>query len=184
MEKQKRTLLLMIGLLAVLLAGYFLLDRYNKKTAEEEALTGEAQEDAGFSLTGDTGEVTSYSYTLEGVTYTLEKSEDVWTLTSGATYAADQEDAQKKADVLRDLMCYDKVGTDLNLDDFGLGEGCQKVTWETENGTHEVLLGNYNSTIGYHYLAMDGTVYTVNDDPHNAFREAPKQVEEEESGTE
>ncbi len=179
MEKQKRNLLIMIGVLAILLVTYFALDRYNKRVAAEEAEAAEVQTDTAFSPVTDAGEVVKYTYTAEDVTYTLVKTDGVWTLETAEPYEVDQEDAQKKADILGNLQCYNEVGSDLNLEDFGLGDGCQKVTWETENGKYEVLLGNYNATIGYHYLAMDGTVYTVNDDPHNAFRDAPKQAEEE-----
>ena len=185
MKKQGRNLIVLVAVLAVLTAGYFLLTRYNKKQQEQES----DQADGEVLVEMDRDDILRFSYVYEGETYVFEKRE----ITVESTEAGDNDGSQSGSESVEPtvesrwvyvadpslnlmqsrintmagkftrIIARQTITDVTDLSQYGLEEPCNVVHCETAQGACTYNVGDYNSVGSVYYICEPDshTVYAI-----------------------
>ncbi len=213
MKKQGRNFVVLVAVLAVLAAGYFLLVQYNKDQQERESNQTEGE----VLVDLDREDILRFSYVYDGETYVFEKAEvtvvsqeseseaqsgddaksdiepaeaqveSCWVSTADRSLNLMQNRLESMAGKFTRIIAQNVITdvTDLSL--YGLEEPSNTLHWETaqENYTYDV--GDYNSFGNVYYICEPGshTVYAVTASLGTGFGYSLEElVREEADGTE
>lgn len=205
MKKQGRNFIILMAVLIVLAAGYFLLVKYNEKQQEQEA----GQVDGEVLAEMDREDILRFSYIYEGETYVFEKrdvtvepskaddSEEQSggqaaepTVESRWVYAADpslnlmQSRINSMAGKFTRIIAQQTITNVTDLSQYGLEEPCNVVHWETDQGSYTYNVGDYNSVGSVYYICEpdSNTVYAVTTSFRTGMDYSLEELLEEEAG--
>ena len=183
MKKQGRHFIVLVAVLAVLAAGYFLLARYNRDQQERESNQAE-----GLVLVDiDQDDILRFSYVYDGETYTFERAEVTvasqepgseaqsgsepaepqvesrWVSTVDPSLNLMQNRLDAMAGRLTRVIAQNTITDVTDLSQYGLEEPSNTLRWETAQGTYAYNVGDYNSFGNMYYICEPGshTVYAV-----------------------
>lgn len=177
MNKQRKQLMILIGVLAVCLLSYFGISYHNdlqeQKEAEEEQKNTIYVTDFGYD------EVTAFSYVYEDVTYRYTKDGDNW-LYDGDT-ALDMEES-----LFTTMLYYagsitaeEKLTEYEELSSYGFDEPSNVITFKV-NGEDLVLkIGAHNEMLDLYYMLVEGdnSLYLVDDTWFTYFEKTYEDLE-------
>ena len=176
MRKQRIQLFLLLLVLALLIAGFLGLQRYNEMQA---AKPEEETEITVLDVSRD--DIVSFRYDYEGVVYSFEKEEDTWYYTEDRSLTIDQTTILVMLNRVAPLTAKQELGQVSDLSQYGLDEPLRTVTYATSDQTYTIQIGDFNSVASVYYLklAEDNTVYTVANPVKTVFdKDAEDWVEE------
>ena len=163
-----KKMILLLCILAVLFAVYFLVQHLNNKT---ETVT----ETAGtFEMTEKTAdELAGISWERAGVAYSFAKEDGVWVTANEPVWPVYQEALQNLADTLTGLKATRKLDDVKNLSDYGLAEPVFSVTASWADGTKSIYsMGDATPFADGYYLMLSGdqgTIYTIESSLSESF---------------
>ncbi len=169
MSKKTKTMLLTLGVLAVLgavLAGVLLLHRSNE---EKDAAQQDLEENGIVIDTNDKDKIVSFSYTnkdpgYENGTFVFEKNGDKWIYAGDREFPLTQDLVQAKVDVLEKVYARRVVEESCqDLGKYGLDDPVMTVAFTDGSHDKTYYIGDYNASAQGYYMYMDGseTVYMV-----------------------
>lgn len=166
MEKQKKQLLLLAGILIVALAAFLIVS----KLPDEE----ETEETVKYQVTDiDENTVTKLVYTNENETITLSKSDDQWQYQEDKTLDIDEDTVES---MIGKIAFYESENKLENVEDislYGLDEPILTVLISDEDTSFTMLVGDYNETTYTYYMCLENdttTVYTIKSADISVFR--------------
>lgn len=183
-NKQKRNGIILIVLLVLLIGVYglvqLLVSQKEKKQEEEANAALSTVVDANVS------KITEFSYQVDDTTYTYQKDGEEWICTNDASIDLDESQVETLLSNLSGVTT-DTAFTDYeSLEDYGLTEPENTITF-TEDGTKTTLyLGEYNGMLQKYYLKAEGKeeVYMLDGTLWSAFSVTPDSMEQEVEETE
>ena len=158
MSRQKRQMIVMIVLLAVLAGAYFGVRQYRKVLANKPA------EDTSVTvLSASAEDLVSFSYILDGEEYAFEKNDDVWYATDDPDRTLIQYKVKAMANALTPLAATQAIEQVTDPEQYGLIEPSLVITANTSEGSFTFYVGDQNDLTGEYYLRADAQdiVYTV-----------------------
>lgn len=156
--KQKKRMLLLIGILVVLCAFYGGLHAWNqhKKTAES------AKKKAQSVQILDSGDLTRVSYTKGKKNMTFVKKNNSWVYEKDEKIPLTQSAVEQITGTLESLTAEQKLSSPDALADYGLENPVYKVSYETADGEKGTLdIGNASGENYYAKTESGDTVYTI-----------------------
>lgn len=158
MKKQKIQMLVLLGVL-LLLCGMFLgVKKYNQKQAEKPEET-----DQVVVIDVSTEDIVRFSYDYEGETYAYEKEDDTWYYAPDHSLKLLQYRTENLMSGLAPLKTGQVIENVTDLEQYGLKEPKQTITYETATESYILYVGSQNSVTGGYYVCMpsQSTVYMV-----------------------
>lgn len=158
MKKQKIQMLVLLGVL-LLLCGMFLgVKKYNQKQAEKPEET-----DQVVVIDVSTEDIVRFSYDYEGETYSYEKEDDTWYYAPDHSLKLLQYRTGNLMSGLAPLKTGQVIENVTDLEQYGLKEPKQTITYETATESYILYVGSQNSVTGGYYVCMpsQSTVYMV-----------------------
>lgn len=149
MKKQKRSFIIILILLAVLVAATVGLKWYNKTQNEKK----EAEDEAAIIYVTQTApdEITAFSYELDGVDYSFTKDGDQWTYDGDKTIDLDEDAVSSMLGTLESLTATDEIDN-ADLSEYGLNQPSDLITFTTSQGVTTISVGNKNEMLGSYYI--------------------------------
>lgn len=181
MKKQRKQLIILLVVLAVLAACFLGLQQYNKIQSETP------QEEEGITIVNlDRDEIVKFSYDYEGETYQFEKEGDTWYYAEDHSLNLNQNTITAKVAKVSPLEAEQVIENVTDLTQYGLDEPSKVVTFETATESVILYMGDYNSVTQVYYVCKpsETTVYTVEAHNVTAFNYALEDLIEEEEETE
>lgn len=163
MKKQKKQLMILVGILAVCLLSYFGISYYNDLQAEKEE--EESAKSIIYVTDFDADDVTAFSYIYEDVTYSFSKDEDNWLYDGDTTLDMDESEIQTVLYYAGNVTADEKITEYEDLSEYGFDEPANTITL-TVDGTQIIIrIGAENEMLGLHYLMVEGdsNLYLVDD---------------------
>lgn len=184
MRKQRIQLVGMLVALAVLIGGYFALRAYNTMREEKESQEEEAESIAVTEFATD--EITAFSYTLDGVTYSYTTDGEDWKWEGDTSLELDNAEIEAMLDAVSGLTAADEIAEYDSLADFGLADDAQTLTFTVDGESISLILGNKNEITSQYYLKRSDSdmVYLVSRSLSGTFSVTPQELIEEEEATE
>lgn len=165
--KRGLRLLLLIGALALCVAGYFLVGKLvPDETAAEETNAAEIE-----IASLDSAALARIDYTRGGETVALKKSGDSWIYESDPACPLDQTLVKQMVSVSTSLTA-SRSFTSQDLAEYGLDQpACSILLTDAGGGKKSFALGDRNEVTLEYYLTADGgdTVYLVDAALYDAF---------------
>lgn len=159
MEKKRKQLFLLLGVLVLLLAAYLGMKLWNKKQAENQEVKKEAE---AVYIT-DLEEVTGISYDAGNGNMTFEKQDSVWVYTPDLDFPLAQTYPEQIAETFGHLKAERELKDGDDLDAYGLTEPVYTIKLTDADGKEtELLFGNSVDAVYYMTVGDSGKVYTVN----------------------
>ena len=182
MKNQAKNLAILTIVLLSLVGAYFGLGAYNQRMEDKEAEAAEALEAELTLFETDTDTITAFSYTYEGETYEYVKEDGTWYYSGDRSMNLDLDEITSFLSAFASIQIAEEVGQMTDLEPFGLDEGYVTVSWTTDEGTHELHIGDYNETLSEYYLNVAGesVVYLQASSFQSKFAKTPDYFEEEE----
>lgn len=180
MKKQRKQLMLLIAVLAILAIGYFVLKQYNASQEKKESA------DTGIFLTEvNADEIVKITYDYDGATYSFEKDGDTWYDTADRSRKLTQYSITAMASNLAGLTATQVLENVTDLEQYGLTEGYRVICFETATESVIYYLGDQNAITEEYYLCKpsESTVYLVGATLANRFNYTPEDLTEEEEET-
>lgn len=166
MEKQKKQLLLLAGILIVALAAFLIVS----KLPDEE----ETEETVKYQVTDiDENTVTKLVYTNENETITLSKSDDQWQYQEDKTLDIDEDTVESMIGKIASYESENKLEDVEDISLYGLDEPILTVLISDEDTSFTMLVGDYNETTYTYYMCLENdttTVYTIKSADISVFR--------------
>ena len=162
--KRSTKMILLLMVAVALCCGYLAVQNFAQKETVETA-------DVSYPLLNEQA-VTAMTWTDGDETYTLEKQDDVWSLTGNEDFPVDQDAAQDMADELESMTASRQLTGVESLADYGLENPVFTVTVTLEDGSEVTISqGNENSLASQDYVQVSGddSVYMVSDAPADVF---------------
>lgn len=177
-------LLLLMLVLAVLIALYFLIGYLNEKSLQQDEDSSLIPELAGIDLDN----VDTFSYDYDGTLQTFLKSGDEWNYAEDESIQLDSDLVDSMLQVLENLS-YEKIVDDslVTSSKYGFDDPEMTITLSLSDGTQKILyIGSQNPMVGQYYAVAEGgsNIYTVDSQIVDAFLpvselEAEEDTEEE-----
>ena len=163
-KKQKKSLLILVGILVVLAAGLLAVRAHNK--AAEKKADADAASDTESSLTGADLKFSSISYTNSTATLSFALDKDGnWYWTGDPEFPLDSDYLTKLSNTLSSLTPQQTITQGDTLDAYGLASPAVTLTaTETDGTALKLSLGKATTDGKSYYLLKDGdesTVYVV-----------------------
>lgn len=206
MKKQGRYFIILVAVLAALLAGYFLLARYNENRQEQES----GQVDGEVLVELDRDDILRFSYVYEGETYVFEKTEVTvepseageedgeesggesaeptvesrWVYTADPSLNLMQSRINSMAAKFTRIIAKQTITDVTDLSQYGLEEPYNVVHCETAQGSYTYNVGDYNSVGSVYYICEpdSNTVYAVTTSFRTGMDYSLEELLEEETG--
>lgn len=159
MKKQQRQMLMLLGLLAAVVAGFFGLKQYNKVQSE----LPEEKEESITIVDMNRDDIVKFSYDYEGVTYSFVKEEDTWYYAEDRSLNIDQSSIGLKTMKVCPLEAEQVIENVTDMTQYGLDEPSKTLQFETATESVILYVGNYNAVSKVYYMCKpsESTVYTV-----------------------
>ena len=164
MKKKTVQLIVLIGVLILLIAGYLIVTAVTKEedTPSDTAVTGATYHVAAV----DQKTVHKISYTLGGTEYAYSLKEDAtgWVWAGDPTLPLDNLYFANMVTAFSTLTSTVRLTdvTPAQLVEYGLGENAQRVSFTDEvNGAKSYRIGSYNSFNGMLYFCEESALSTV-----------------------
>lgn len=159
--KQKKTLLLLGGALAVLLCCYAGLTAWNDRREKQ----AEAEEEASKIYLVDADELTAVSYTDGESTLGFLEENDTWYHTGDQEIPMDQDAVSSFAETIASLTAKRELDHPDDAADYGLAEPAYTVSYTAEDGGEGTLyIGDMTGEDYYAMVEGSDKVYTISDD--------------------
>lgn len=157
MKKQQKRLILLLLVLALLAAAFLGLRYYNRLQEKRD------QEPQGETVLSIEDGLLRIAYDLEGKQYEYDKIDDTWYYTPDHSLTLFQYRLQHIEEKCRLLTATTVIPDVTDMSQYGLAEGYQTVTLETETESYTLWIGNENEITGDCYVCRpsDNTVYAV-----------------------
>ncbi len=165
--KRGLRLLLLLGALALCVAGYFLVEKFVPAETSESEVDAAAIEIPSL----DAGALARIDYTRGGETVALKKSGDSWLYEADPSCPLDQTLVKQLVSVSTSLTASRSFEA-RDLAEYGLDRpACSIALTDAGGGKRSFALGNLNEVTKEYYLTADGgnTVYLVGSALHDAF---------------
>lgn len=158
MKKQKIQMLVLLGVLLLLCGAFLGVKKYNQKQAEKPEETDEV-----VVIDVSTEDIVRFSYDYEGETYSYEKEDDTWYYAPDHSLKLLQYRTGNLMSGLAPLKTEQVIENVTDLEQYGLKEPKQTVTYETATESYILYVGSQNSVTGGYYVCMpsQSTVYMV-----------------------
>lgn len=158
MKKQKKQMLVMLGVLALFMAGFLGIRQYNK------IQSGKPEEESGITIVESSLEdITKFSYDYEGVTYSFEKQEEVWYAVEDHSLKLVQSSVASMITDIAPMVAAQVIENVTDMSQYGLSEPSRTIRFETVTESHIFYVGDYNSVSGIYYICKpsEASVYLV-----------------------
>ena len=172
--KRSKKMILMLCVLAILVGGYFGVQRLNQPESVSET--------AGtFDLTAKTmDDLIGLSWTKDDVTYAFTYANDTWSTTDQPAWPVLQSAVQTMADSLLGLQGTRKLEDVKNLADYGLETPAFSVTASWKDGSSTTYsMGDATPFADGYYLSLsgqEGTIYTIASSLSTTFNKTQKDL--------
>ena len=172
--KRSKKMILMLCVLAILVGGYFGVQRLNQPESVSET--------AGtFDLTAKTmDDLTGLSWTKDDVAYACTYANDTWSTTDQPAWPVLQSAVQTMADSLLGLQGTRKLEDVKNPADYGLETPAFSVTAAWKDGSSTTYsMGDATPFADGYYLSLsgqEGTIYTVASSLSTVFNQTQKDL--------
>ncbi len=169
--KRSKKLIGLIAILAVLVAGYFVVIALVPKE-KTEAGTDESADQANVEVISLKAEdVDQITWTYDGATFNIEKGKTGWIFPADMDFPLDPACVSDMMSVLKDLKATRSFeGQDMA--EYGLDAPQCVITANSSDGTQTVIkIGDSNAVTSEYYLSLgdSATVYSVPAQTHDAF---------------
>lgn len=181
MKKQKRQMLILLGILVLLGAGFFAVRQYNQNQSLQP------QEETGITVVDiQADEIVSFSYDYEDVTYSFEKEEDTWYAAEDHSLNLVQSSVSYMLTDVAPLIADQVIENVTDMSQYGLAEPSRTISFETASESYIFYVGDYNDVSGVYYICKpsETTVYVVPALTVNGFNYTLEDLIEEEVSTE
>lgn len=174
MKKQKKQLIVMLLVLALLAVGYVLLQRYNASKEKENATDTTEQLFDQFGNETDSSQVTELSYYVEGELCSFIKEGDVWKAKEDKELTIKQSTVNTMVSSVVGTYIVSRLEYVTDLSQYGLEEPANTITLKVAGTEHVIKVGDSNDLTFYLYLQMDDsdTVYVVSSGISNSFNQS------------
>ncbi len=153
MNKQSVTLGAMAGVLVLALGAYAGVTRWN---AAQSAADSAAAADIEVATLAPEA-VTALASTVQGESLSLKKEDGAWQLVDDPAFPLGQSYIQAMLEAVAPLAAQGPLEDAQDLGEYGLSDGCDRVTLTGEDGGQvTLLLGDTNSLTGRVYAALEG----------------------------
>ncbi len=158
MKKQKIQMLVLLGVLLLLCGALLGVKKYNQKQAEKPEETDEV-----VVIDVSTDDIIRFSYDYEGETYSYEKEDDTWYYAPDHSLKLLQYRTGNLMSGVAPLKTEQVIENVTDLEQYGLKEPKQTITYETTTESYILYVGSQNSVTGGYYVCMpsQSTVYMV-----------------------
>ncbi|SDB07337.1 DUF4340 domain-containing protein [Eubacterium oxidoreducens] len=182
MERQKKSMFILLIVIAACIAMYFILTRVNAALEEAD------EEDTQYALSIDSADVTGFSYIYGDETYTFTLADEEWTCDQMEGEDLDEDSVMAVAQELCAIETEQVIEAPDDLEQYGLENPSNTFTVTYGDETVTILIGDYNDTTGYYYIknADADDVYVVDSSVITSIETDPSGLvaeEEEESGS-
>ena len=163
MNKQKKQLIILVGILAVCLLSYFGISYYNDLQAAKEA--EENTKDIIYVTDFDSDDVTAFSYVYEDVTYSFTKNGDDWLYDGDTTLDMDESEVKTVLYYVGCVTADEKITEYEDLSKYGFDEPLNTITLTVSGEEMVIKIGAENEMLGLYYLMVEGdsNLYLVDD---------------------
>jgi len=186
-KKQYLTMVIILIIIVAALIAVILGKKAQTKKAE-------AEEEASIVYVNafETGDVTAFSYQLDGETVSFELQDEQWVYTGDTTMEIDAEEVESFLTTMSEMDADSVIEDAEDTEQYGLDEPSQIFTVEFSDGSAQTYeFGIENEMVGGYYLqttdsAEDGTVYLISSSiVTSTLSTEPEsfQVEEEDEGS-
>jgi len=182
MKKQKKQLIVMLLVLALLAVGYGLLQRYNTSKEKENATDTTEQLFDQFGNETDSSQVTELSYYVDGELCSFIKEGDVWKAKEDKELTIKQSPVNTMVSSVVGTYIVSRLEDVTDLSQYGLKEPVNTITLKVAGTEHVIKVGDSNEMTSCLYLQMDDSsiVYVVSSGIPNSFNQGLNDLVEEE----
>jgi len=182
MKKQKKQLIVMLLVLALLAVGYVLLQRYNASKEKENATDTTEQLFDQFGNETDSSQVTELSYYVDGELCSFIKEGDVWKAKEDKELTIKQSPVNTMVSSVVGTYIVSRLEDVTDLSQYGLKEPVNTITLKVAGTEHVIKVGDSNEMTSCLYLQMDDSsiVYVVSSGIPNSFNQGLNDLVEEE----
>lgn len=180
MKRQRKSFILLVILLAVLLAGYMGLTWYNGRQQDRESdqegeiLVDIARED-----------ILRFSYEHEGETFVFEREEagGLWISAADPSLELKQSQLNTLANKLIHIEAQSVIVDVADMSQYGLNPPANVLHWETNQRSYTYYVGDYNSFGDVYYICEpdSDTVYVVTASLGTGFDYSMEELTEQEA---
>ena len=174
MKKQKKQMIFMLLVVAILFASYMVLQRQN--SAGEEATSEDTTEKLfdQFGSETDSSQVTELSYYVGEELCSFVKEEDVWKAKEDKELTLRQSSINTMVSCVVATSIVSRLEDVADLSQYGLQEPANTITLKVAGTEHVIKVGDSNDLTSYLYLQMDDsdTVYVVSSGISNSFNQS------------
>lgn len=160
MEKQKKTLLVLVVVLIVCVLAYFGATKWTEMKENEEA--ADASSESITVASYEESEITGVSYSVDGTLLSLslntyeEDSESVWEHIDGdAIYQFDTDKVSTMLSYLTSITADSVIEDPEDITQYGFSTPTNEITITTEDGSTTYTIGSSNEITGSYYLMVD-----------------------------
>lgn len=184
MQKQKKQLLGLLILLVVLILAYAGIRFYNQRQEEKKTEQQEAETIRVTEL--ETGDITSFSYQLDGMTLSFTKNDTEWNYDGDSTVDIEEDQIETMLGKAADITAAEEISEYDNLAEYGLKEPSNVITLHTQAGITTIYVGNQNEMTSQYYVRTGDrdTVYVVDALKISGFNKSVEELTVEPENTE
>lgn len=175
--KRKKKMILLMGLLAVLLIGYGLLDRMGSTTVVSET-------EVSLPLWQEDKAVSALSWTRDGEAFSFTRGESVWMKADDDAFPVNQTAIDNLAKKISELTAVRELTDVTRPEDYGLADPAFTVTVKDEDGNETVYaMGDQTPFEDGYYLSVSGSesIYVISSSLETAFSKTLTQLASMES---
>lgn len=156
--KQKKRMLLLVGILVVLCGTYGGIKAWNNQMKTQKAAKKKAQTVQII----DADDLTKISYKKGNKNMIFVKKNDTWVYEKDKTIKLTQSAVEQITGTVESLTAEQKLDAPDALEDYGLADPAYKVSYETTSGEKGTLdIGNNVGEDYYAKIEEEDTVYTI-----------------------
>lgn len=183
MNRQGKTLFILILALLALIGSWFLIRDRNREQERKEAEEESADDTVVYAISAN--DITEFSYRAEGGTVSFAKTDGVWKNKEDESLELDQDAVQNYAGQLGTVIAKRILsGGEIRFEEYGFDRPVNIMEVTTPDGTKKMTFGMKNTVTGQYYMILDDNkdeVYCVETSlPEQMNRTAESFVEEEE----
>ena len=175
--KRKKKMILLMGLLAVLLIGYELIDRMGSTTVVSET-------EVSLPLWQEDKAVSTLSWTRDGEAFSFTRGESVWMKADDDAFPVNQTAIDNLAKKISELTAVRELTDVTRPEDYGLAAPAFTVTAKDEDGNETVYaMGDQTPFEDGYYLSVSGSesIYVITSSLETAFSKTLTQLASMES---
>ena len=181
MKKQKIQMLVIVVILLLCIVAYFAAAQYAKNQEQNEK-DSETQGQVNLTI-ANADDVDSFSYIVEGTTYSYTKSGDRCTCDNDVSLKLDADKITTLLDNLKKVTAAEAITDYDSLSDYGLDQPQNTITVTCGDETTTIDIGDYNEMLSEYYIKVSGdeNVYLADSTLKDAFSKTPDTMESDEN---